>query len=115
MSQDELHVGKLTPINTINIEDYCKQICIKHNIQTLIDDSYYRNSYLNIVLEELYDMYIYHNNTLYFIEDIEYSDNYIEEYTKNEDESINYICSFYNGGCCLHERLYSILDEVNNK
>ena len=118
MSYTEYHIGKIKPINITGeeLENYCKQILLEHSYiseNSPEKDEFY-NSYAELLVDELGDEYMYLNGILYkIIEDKEVDDDVVN-ITRNEDGTINYVATFYNGGTCLTEVLESVLKKEIN-
>lgn len=72
-------------------------------------------SAIDQVEEKLYDQFIVVKDSLYKIvkQDISYQD--IFEGSSNRDGSIDFVVSFYNGGCSLGEALEYVIDKVKGE
>lgn len=100
MSYDELHIGKLFPIED-NPEEYAKRYLTQCRVK--FDNNF--KCYLDQLLDNFYDSFIMLNNKLYIKEDIECESPYTSWHKKCSDGSIDYVVGFYNGGCSLNEAL----------
>ena len=112
MSEQEAHAGKLKLVFTgtkEQIEEFCKSK-IKCSFGFL-DDDY--DSYTEMFEDEYYRKFVIINNSIYeIIEDTCLDYNEIFESSLNEDGTINYICSYYNGGCSFSEALEECLNNL---
>lgn len=106
MSQTEFHSGKIKKVETDDVESFCKEKCNQVGITEL---SSYNDSWLAQLRwdNKINDQYIVLHGDLYMI--LEHYENDDPEYfcnvTNNDDGTINFITSFYNGGTCLEEML----------
>ena len=107
MSYTETHIGTLKEVKNQPdsfeekikiIPDYKEKI---ENYEIDIDDKYICYS----------TGYVYLNKKLYEIQDKKLQDEDISEATKNDDK-IEYIVQYYNGGCGLEEALEDVLKKV---
>lgn len=114
MSDTELHRGKLVKVTKTHESESINEVCeriLKENgininpeksvIGQLIDNLQYEKKYF-IFKNELYQA----NN-----EELDSYDSFCEM-NINEDGSINYITSFYNGGTCFSEMIEHKLDKL---
>ena len=112
MSEQETHVGKLKLIFTgteEQIEEFCKSK-IKGSFGFL-DDDY--DTYIEMFYDVFYKEFVIINNSIYeIIEDTYLDYNEIFEASLNEDGTISYVCSYYNGGCCFSEALEECLNNL---
>lgn len=108
MSNYEKHIGTIERINFDGtIEEFAETL----NLGKLPD---YYDSWEEYFRSESDDYYI-HNSKIYKIQDNEVDNSEdIFEYKIN-DNKIEYVLSFYNGGTCLSEEIGDILDSVGNK
>jgi len=108
MSQDELHNGKLKPI------DVPKNLTNKEII-TFLQDAGYKFTY-----DEYPDECYFYDGVLK-LGDVYYHE--IEHkivdpydgimYSEKHGDIISYVTQFYNGGCCLQEVLEDILEGID--
>lgn len=107
MSWDEHHFGKLVKVEySGSIEEFCKSII---NKPLTIYDTY--KEWLVSDYE-----YIITNDCIYkILEDYRSDDCYGTYLIPNEDGSINFFSSFYNGGTCLLEELEEALSKYESR
>jgi hypothetical protein len=116
MSDVEFHSGKLKKIvrsEDQSLDEQCKLICIDAGITEL---SSYNNDWIDCLKDgKLGRKYFIYDDILYeFIEHEESSDNeYFMKLYPNEDGTISFIGSFYNGGTYLGEMLEEAFDKLN--
>ena len=110
MSDYESHAGKLKKVNQYGEDlNVCfRRILNKNNIEIDSEDSLEEQ-----VMSEFHQKYIVSGNDLYEIiehEELDHSDSFAK-LSKNEDGTISFFSTFYNGGTCLGEMLE---DELKN-
>ena len=112
MSQTEVHVGKLLKIDTTSyqtVESWCKEYCIRNGIQMR---SYYE-SYEECFSNECSKEFIICNNNVYkIIKNMECDGDDIYHASVNEDGTIDYVLSYYNGGCGFNEAIECALENL---
>lgn len=107
MSRQETIKGKIRLVETNDIEEFAKN---KINGELL---EYY-DSYLEQLLNDC-DKYIEINGILYEVMESTYcEDEDIFEASKNEEGTISFLVSYYNGGCSFSEAIEIALKEMNN-
>lgn len=113
MSSDELHYGRLIPLEG-DVEELAKNICLNNGIYMPKDDYESGKTWFQLMKELLYGSeYIISNNRIYKIEDNEQIDDpYIERMTKGADGNYYYVVSFYNGGTYLEECLNDLIKKL---
>lgn len=113
MSADELHYGRLIPLEG-DIEENAKAICLERGIELSEDEHKEGKTWYQLLKEELYgDEYLIMKDKIYKIEDIEQRDDpYVEIIRKNDDGTFSYVVSFYNCGTCLTECLHDMLENI---
>lgn len=110
MSFDETHIGKLIRIKD-SAEDVAKSLCDEENIIKEEGKSYLETAEENNLG---YPKYIIKNGQVWLIEESYYaSDNPYVYYHHINDDTIDFVFSFNNGGTCLHECLEEIF--MDNK
>lgn len=101
MSEQKTIKGKLTSVNLkgLNIEEYAKKALGKNS------DLSYHESYIEKLVEQSDGGLIYQkqSNKLYKVTHEEVDPSYFFFHHANEDGSIDFITSFYNGGTYLEE------------
>ena len=111
MSEMETHKGKLVPmvLNGVTLEERCEDACKRFGFEKeswhdtweeCLDDEGYRKVYVS-------------NDIIYEIQDKEVDSYGFVEGSKNDDGSIDYFLSYYNGGASLNEVLDSAVDKAN--
>lgn len=115
MSQQETRIGKIKLIEKLeneNLEQQCKRILDEANFK--VDDCC--DTYKEAIEEYGdFEKYIIYKNNLYeVIEDIKQDDCDIFEANMNEDGTISYTVSYYNGGCCLSEAIERSLKKLKS-
>jgi len=125
MSYQELHTGKLKPIEKVPLEVLQAWVETKPNLEIedfeeKMEDEY---EYFEIrdktkkYKEPFYIKYIWNKGNLYeMVEhsgELESDDLYLT--TENSDGTISFTYSFYNGGTCLSELLEDGLDKINKE
>ena len=112
MSDTELHIGKLIKVSEEN--ETLNQTLLRILNEKKVDYSDSDDTLFNILkdFEDNYNKYFIFKNELYFAEDTEPVDSgdAFCELTKNEDGSISYVTSFYNGGTCFTEMIEDELE-----
>ena len=107
MSEMETKRGNMIKIETGDVEQYCKELCIRDGIR-LTEETYseqvrysYNGEYL-VVNNELYK--------LRYIEDLEYG---FAEAIQKEDGSIDFMLRWYNGGAIMEEVLEDAIKRMD--
>ena len=60
--------------------------------------------------------YCFYKNVIYKLDNYTVDEgDYVNEFNRNSDSSINFVCMFYNGGTVFHEELQEGLDKLLNK
>lgn len=110
MSNTELHIGKLIPVKKISESETSTEVIIR-----LIGDVELEEKEEDLLsqLNDGDDKYYLFDGTLYEAEDeeLDASDSFCE-ISKNEDGTLNYVTSFYNGGTYLQEMIQEQLDKL---
>lgn len=114
MSESVMYTGKLKELEfdaTNNLEDKIKTILTDEQKEDCVNnysgdfvDYFYDNDFYNkyvIVGDKLYEIISYSGG--------EYTD--VFQANKNEDETINFVVAYYNGGCSFGE---AIEEAINN-
>lgn len=108
MSDYETRKGKLIKIDTdLSIKEF-----IKDKVGEVLPKYY--NSFEEYFKYEFSEQYIIHNGNIYEIVD-ERLDDYEDIFhyeIKNENE-IEYLFRYYNGGTCLREQIDIMLERIN--
>jgi len=110
MSENEAYFGKLKEIKYSGaIEDIILKICEEENYE--IDKNNIKESFY----DEAYDDYVVVDDKIYKIIESNYVDPYeIFKASKNDDGTINFIVSYYNGGCGFTEAIEEALNNMEN-
>lgn len=107
MSFDETHIGKLIRIKDSE-EDVAKSLCDEENITKEEGKSYAETAEENNLG---YPNYIIKNGQIWQIEESYYaSDDPYVHYFNINDDTIDFVFSFHNGGTCFHECLEEIFE-----
>ncbi|WP_334324370.1 hypothetical protein [Gilliamella apicola] len=134
MSCTELHTGTLTPVKTINSHqefiDFAHENKLTGHLTSSIEiyldddditDVTATNGYAPLLLYACQNrcglpQYCFYKNVIYKLDNytVEEGD-YINEFNRNSDGSINFVSMFYNGGTVFHEELQEGLDALLSK
>lgn len=113
MSDTELHIGKLVKVKKVNENETLEQVMVRlllgsANLSQNKAELFEQLKYL----DNNYEKYFIFKNELYEAEDTEpvESGDAFCELSKNEDGSISYVTSFYNGGTCFTEMIEDELE-----
>jgi hypothetical protein len=107
MSEVETHLGKLIPIGKkLTLDVAVDMLDGKYDFELDVLDNFYEFFYNKY--------YVDTNNNIYYVDDIELENESILNATKNEDESINYLLQYNNGGCSFTEALDYALKNIKN-
>lgn len=122
MSCTETKIGKLYKVNKRfekeELEKVCKR-CLRVDIGCNVDKMHgYYKTYEEWLISEHCEDYIVYKNELYYVSIAEEYNNECDilKAYKNEDNSIGFVLSYYNGGCCFTEAIEASLKkmEVDN-
>ncbi len=110
MSEMETHKGKLVPITNAgdNLEEQAKEICSRLGLER----EEYHKTWIECLRDEGYRKVYIHGDTIYEIQDTQLDSYGFTEGTANEDGSINYFISWYNGGASMDEVLDDVMDKT---
>ena len=111
MSEVETHKGKLVPVEVVGntLEEKIEHICKTHDWdkdewydtwQEVLEDNGYR------------EYYIAKDDTIYKIDDKKVDPEGFATGEKNEDGSIDFFISWYNGGASMDEVLDGVLKDI---
>lgn len=114
MSETVRYTGKIKLLERINnetLEEQCERIAEENNCREFI--GYYDN-WQEVIMYELYDKYVVHNDKVYEVLEQEYAYTYMGIFKgfKNKDRTINYDVMYYNGGCSFDEAIGRVLDSM---
>ncbi len=110
MSQTETHFGTMVQIHPeLTPEEICK-IIVQHDIDDINEVFKYYDSYQEYIESES-EEYLIRDNKVYVIDNTE-TETDIGETWVNQDKSIGYVVSFYNGSCGFKEALNDALDNT---
>lgn len=112
MSKNELHFGKLIPIEQKESLEATAEYHLKAFGITEDDIGDYTTSWLQYMLSEMSQFGHVHNGRLYRVDDTEMNSNSLAEAQKNEDGSIDYQLLYYNGGSSFNEALDAALKKI---
>ena len=104
MSETEFHVGtliKIPRLSSMSLEEHAKDICIENKVP--FDDSY--DDYTQILRAGESNDFVILLDEIYKIVDKEFDPDNIQEMDIIDDNTINYMVSFYNGGGSFEEVL----------
>lgn len=108
MSQQEVRIGKiklLEKLESETLEEQCKRILNNKK------ESYY-DSYEEAI-GDCDEKYIVHNDNVYEVIEDQWCDgDDIFEAKRNNDKTISYVLSYYNGGCGFNEAIRESLDNL---
>lgn len=103
MSEQKTIKGKLTSVDLkgLNIEEYAKK-ALGENSHLI-----YHDSYIEKLVEQSdgYLIYQEQSNKLYEVTYEEVDSNYFFFHHTNEDGTVDFVCSFYNGATYLEEAI----------
>lgn len=102
MSRQEAYKGKLIPIELkgLTAEEYAKKILGEDN------ELIYHDSYVEKLIEEKEEFFYSKKlDTLYRVKCEELDQSYFFVHHTNEDGTIDFSCSFYNGATYLEETI----------
>lgn len=115
MSQMVCHIGKIELIEKIHnetLEDQCERISLERGFMELKN---FYESWEEQIKDELDDELLVVKGNLYkIVSDIENNDEDIFYANKNEDGSISYVVSYYNGGCGFGEAIETAIEGIVN-
>ena len=134
MSSTELHTGTLTPVKTINSHQEFMDFVheneltghLTSSIEIYLDDCGITDVTATNGCEPLLlcayqyrcglPKYCFYKNVIYRFDNYTVDEgDYINEFNRNSDDSINFVSMFYNGGTVFHEELQEGLDTLLNK
>lgn len=110
MSEMETHTGKLIPLmlgSTATFEQKAEQACREVGIER--ED--YHDTWVECLKDSGYRKLFVHNGVIYKIEDTEVDPYGFAIATENEDGTIDYIMSYYNGGASFDEALAAAFED----
>lgn len=109
MSYDESHIGRLILLTT-DAEDTAKELCEEENIVKEERKTYVETAEKNHLG---YPDYFIKNGQIWKIEELYSSidDPYIFYHKSNNNGTIDFVFSFYNGGTCLYDCLENIFKD----
>lgn len=115
MSEQETHFGKVKEVDLYgaDVEQWCKCYCIEHGTNKLDYDSWTEQYKDNFEFDEKFK--VIGSKVYEVISDVEEDDAYIYRASRNSDGTINYILSFYNGGCGFEEALEDAINNMDNE
>ncbi len=110
MSETEVHKGKLIPLslNGVTMEERAKNACEKYGYEK----SSWHRSYLECLRDEGYKTVYVRGDIIYEMKDLELDACGFSDATKNEDNTIDYLVMFYNGGASLDEVIDEAIDRA---
>lgn len=112
MSEMEYWKGKAVPVSMdTDLETTAKNICAKHEWEM---DKYY-SSWVEVIEDLGYRKYVVVDDKIYEIVNPVEFDNYgFIDGTLNEDESIDFIMGWYNGGASFSEVCEQAIKQAKN-
>ncbi len=112
MSRTEVHVGKAKYLGS-STEDICREIANENNLE--LGKKY--DSYKELISEEFYENgYAITDSGVYkILKDEELDDLDISHATQDQCGIIDYVVSYYNGGCVFVEAFADAIDEMEKK
>jgi len=113
MSETVTYKGKLQEVVLINdnLEETCKDILLKNNIEIHNDFSYQEQ-----LSDNFYKEYVSTNNKLYRVlykENFEFDNIFNAEL--NLDGTISFLVKYYDGGCSFNEAIEKAMDNIPNE
>lgn len=114
MSQQEVVIGKLKPyyktFDGLTQEQIILEFCKENSLP--IDESDVLESWHNVY----YEKYVICGNSVYeIIKKTEFDDGDIFEAHTNKQGEVEFVLSYYNGGCSFQEALEYALQKMNKK
>lgn len=111
MSETEIHRGKLVPmiLSGVTMEERAKDACEK-----LEYDPCDHGSWMDCLREQGYRKVYVHNDIIYKVDDEQLDPYGFTLATKNDDQSIDYFISYYNGGAGFDEVIDSAMKRMAN-
>jgi hypothetical protein len=118
MSDTEVHKGRVIAVESKgDLESTAQAIIEEEGLSIDKETCNHDGSAVGEIGESLYGKYLVVGDVIYkYEEDIKmdpYAD--IAEASANDDGSINFLVSYYNGGCCLNEAVESALKKLGKK
>jgi hypothetical protein len=116
MSQTEIHIGKIKelPRQGSSFEDWCEIVCKIHGATEI---SEYSETWKETIEDLLHDKLLIIGERIFQYEEhkeLEEGDD-ILEMNRNQDGTISFVTSFYNGGTFLEEMLEVGLNKLEKK
>lgn len=120
MSQTVVHVGKLKKVTTyLSKEDFFEQKCAEENTPKDRPEDTWESTYLNSVTSPDFKEKKYQviNASIYELTEHTrvYPDDDLSIFKKEDDGTISFSVSFYNGGACFQEVLDDGINELENE
>lgn len=112
MSETETHRGKLVPmvLSGVTLEERCESACNELGYEM----GKYCDTWEECLSDDGYKKVIIRDKVIYrIVDDVEVPSDGFAEATANEDGSINYFISWYNGGASMDEVINSAIDELD--
>jgi hypothetical protein len=111
MSEMETHKGKLIPmvLEGVTLEERCEAACKELGIEM----AEYNDTWEESLRDEGYKKVYISDRVIYKIDDTEVDSYGFVEGNKNDDGTIDYFISWYNGGGSMDEVLDSVIKKVN--
>ena len=110
MSEMETHRGKLVPMDLPGdtLEDRAREACLK----LCLEKEDYHDTWLDCLEDEGYKKVHINGDVIYEIQDEELDSYGFVEGTANDDGTIDYMISWYNGGASMDEVLAAALTKA---
>lgn len=116
MSDTELHIGKLVKVKKVHENETLTEVIIRllGDVELVDDENKLFDQLRYDTDDDNYEKYFIYNNELYEAEDTEPGKpgDAFCKININEDGSINYVTSFYNGGTCFTEMVEEALEKL---
>jgi hypothetical protein len=113
MSETVVYTGKLMKVDKLDTETpetWCKEYCQQNGVSEL--DKYYK-TWVECFSDEFYDDFIVHKNDIYrIINRTRIGENDIFYAKKDDRGCIDFVLSYYNGGCGFSEAIEEALDNL---
>jgi hypothetical protein len=115
MSETERWQGKLLPIDTSDgLEETIKRICEDEGWKPCYDGE----TWLEVLQDDGYRKYFVQDGNIYAVKATELDDDIFQS-TLNEDGTISFVVSYYNGGCsfngAIKEALKNMQEELEDE
>lgn len=108
MSEQVYQTGKIKLVekNGEKLWQQCKRILEEEYNREYDESLYSPEDYIDDFIQEIYEDYVLIDDSIYKVEELKDLDSYdIYELHDNKDGTMNFILSYYNGGCSFNEAM----------